>query len=472
MTHLPRATALAFLVAFPLAAGCNNSPPPECTPGTASGEAAGCMAGQVCERVTGGHPTCFAPVRIGGRVIDALDTSPIEGARVLALDANGAAISTVVLTAADGTYTLPVPAERDAMGVPSSADVTLRVDASGYQTFPTAPRSALPIDLASGTTTDGNYVVRSAATDVALLPITGGSGITLRGNVVATDAAGVLVIAEQGGVAVASGVSDTEGDFALFDVPAGMTHVAGYRAELLVTPVDVMAAAPGVDGIVLDGTTGMLSTVSGSVNLVNAPGASTTSVILVVESTFVESAARGEAPAGLRAGDVTNAFSIPNVPPGTYVVLAAFENDGLVRDPDMAIGGTAIQHVTVPPGGAPVMLDQSFKVTGALDVVSPGADGTEVITSGTPMLTWADDSSEDGYELRVFDAFGSMVWEDLAVPSHSGSGDVSVGYGGPALMAGMIYQFRATSWRTGHGTAPRTYISATEDLRGTFEYRP
>jgi hypothetical protein len=36
----------------------------------------------------------------------------------------------------------------------------------------------------------------------------------------------------------------------------------------------------------------------------------------------------------------------------------------------------------------------------------------------------------------------------------------------------MIYQFRATSWRTGHGGAARTYISATEDLRGVFEYRP
>lgn len=38
-------------------------------------------------------------------------------------------------------------------------------------------------------------------------------------------------------------------------------------------------------------------------------------------------------------------------------------------------------------------------------------------------------------------------------------------YGGPALEAGMIYQFRATSIKDG------TPISQTEDLKGVFEYR-
>jgi hypothetical protein len=33
----------------------------------------------------------------------------------------------------------------------------------------------------------------------------------------------------------------------------------------------------------------------------------------------------------------------------------------------------------------------------------------------------------------------------------------------------MIYQFRATSWRSRTGGG-RTYISATEDLRGVFLY--
>lgn len=448
--------------------GCSSPPPAQCTVGTATG----CMAGQVCEAVTGGTVACFAPLLVRGRVLDASDMHGIAHARVLALDVNGAAVSNVVESATDGSYSLPVAAERDASGAPRSASITLRVDASGYQTFPTAPRTALPIDLSTAVTTDGSPVVSSSATDVLLIARTGASGITLSGDVVGTDPGGVLVVAEQGGATVASAISDAAGSFALFDVPAGSTHVAGYRAGLRIAPIDVSAAAPGTDGLVLDVETGALATVSGSVNLVNAPGASTTSVILVVESTFVASAARGEAPAGLRAEGVTNAFSITDVPPGAYVVLAAFENDGLVRDPDTSIAGTAIQHVTVPDAGGAITLMDSFKVTGALAVVSPGAAGVEIVTDATPDFSWADDSSEDGYELRVFDAFGNMIAEDTTIPSHSGAGSVTTTYAGPALTPGMLYQFRVVSWRTGHGGVPRTYISATEDLRGVFEFRP
>jgi hypothetical protein len=432
----------------------------------------GCQTGELCETKAGSTTgVCYAQLEIHGRVLDASDHSPIEGARVLALDANGAAISRVVLSAADGTYTLPVSAARDANGAPTSANVTLHASASGYQTFATAPRTALPIDLASATTVAGHPTIMTSATDIALVPHTG-SGITLSGSVMGADAGGVLVVAEQGTAAVATAISDLDGSFALYDVPAGMTHVAGFRSGLRITPVDVTAQAPGVDGIVLAVETGGLGTVTGSVNIVNAPGASTTSVILVVESTFVETAARGEAPAGLRAGDVSNAFTIPNVPPGRYVVLAAFENDGLVRDPDMAIAGTAIQHIEVPAAGGQVPLAESFKVTGALDVVGPGADGVEVISTAMPTLEWADDSSEDGYEVRVYDAFGNMVFEDTNIASVSGGGSVRYPWTSASLTPGMIYQFRATSWRTGHTGTARTYISATEDLRGVFEYQP
>ena len=60
-------------------------------------------------------------------------------------------------------------------------------------------------------------------------------------------------------------------------------------------------------------------------------------------------------------------------------------------------------------------------------------------------------------------------WEKLDVPLVTGSGNVSVAYGGPALAPGY-YQFRAVSWREkkGGSQASRTYISATEDLRGVF----
>ena len=151
---------------------------------------------------------------------------------------------------------------------------------------------------------------------------------------------------------------------------------------------------------------------------------------------------------------------LKGVPDGEYYALAAFENDFLVRDSDTCIGGTDIVPVVV--SGSQIQLEESFKVTGALDVQSP--DGEEVV-SGTPTFVWADDSGEDHYEVAVYDAFGELVWEDTGVPGVSGDKTVSVSYAGPDLERGMVYQFRATSIKTGG-----CRISRTEDLRGVFRY--
>jgi hypothetical protein len=236
-------------------------------------------------------------------------------------------------------------------------------------------------------------------------------------------------------------------------------------------PVTVTVAGDDVTGVDLAASTDGLSIVDGRVELVNAPGGAVTTVILVVESTFDATFVRGEAPAGLRATMVSGSFSIPDVPPGRYVVLAAFENDLLVRDPDEAIAGTDIVHIDVPAGQT-FTIEQSFKVTGALVVMSPGGGGLEVITDPSPTLTWADDSSEDGYELRVYNAYGELIHEDADVGRVTGSPSVRYDWT-PAepLEVGMIYQFRAVSWRNATGLGGgRTYIAATEDLKGVFQF--
>jgi hypothetical protein len=241
--------------------------------------------------------------------------------------------------------------------------------------------------------------------------------------------------------------------------------VSGYAAGLEITPATAkVTAGMQTAGVDLKSTGAATAQVSGQVDIVNGGGAGVTSVVLALEDTFDANTARGEVPKGLRAENVTGSFAIQGVPDGKYVVLAAFENDGLVRDPDTSIGGTQIVHITVS-GGQTQAISTAFKVTGALPVVSPGADAVDTV-SGTPKLVWGDDSSEDHYEVRVFDALGNEVWEDLNVPSVSGSAQVSVDYAGPALTSGMLYQFRATSIKKG-GTA----IATTEDLKGVFLYK-
>jgi uncharacterized protein (DUF2141 family) len=472
---MPRWTWLAgMLCGCLLLGGCDEEEDLLCVAGTGEG----CDDGMVCETVEGGDPACFIPVRIEGRVFDATDDQGIGGATVVALDANGSARTTVVTTADDGSYSLPIAMQRTGDGKLATKEfVTLRVSALGYQTFPLAPRTALPIQIDTAVEQDNKLVVANAATDVALIPLAGGSaglgtiiGTIDTGGLEDLLPGGVLVVAELGGKAVSTAVSDTHGDFTLFNVPAGTAKLGGYRAGINVTPADVTVSGDVVKDVVLLASRDGLATVTGSVNIVNAPGGATTSVLLVVESTFDDATKRGESPAGMRAENVSSDFTIVDVSPGKYVVLAAFENDDLVRDPDESIGGTAIVRIDV--NGGTVDTGTSFKVTEALAVVSPGANDVEVIKTAEPVFVWADDSSEDGFELRVFDALGEMVHEDLNVPKVSGSPNVSYTWTGAAMTAGMIYQFRAVSWRDAKAGGSRTYISATEDLRGVFQYLP
>jgi len=438
----------------------NNNPPKSCNAALQTG----CSAGLVCEEVMGGEPACFAPVSFKGKVVNAFDDKPVAGARIVARDANDAAVSPVAISGADGSYSLAVPAKRDTAGKPLAAQLTLRADAAGYQTFPLAPRVALPIDV--NTAVGSPPVVQNASTDIALVPLENASGLGSVSGKVIVDSG--LALAPAGALVVAggsTGVVDFGGNFVVYNVaPSASVEVHAYAAGMQIDPASVAVEAnKETGGIELHVTSAATSKVSGSVQIVNGNGFGTTSVVLALKDTFVADAARGEVPKGLRVGNISGAYEFAGVPDGDYVVLAAFENDGLVRDPDLTIGGTSILDITV--AGGDVVVD-GFKVTGSLPTVSPGKDGIEEVM-GTPSFVWGDDSSEDHYEVRLFDAFGKKVWEDLAVPGVSGNMEVTAQYSGAPLIPGMIYQFRATSI----GKDGVTPISSTEDLRGVFVYR-
>lgn len=449
-------------------------PPPknaECDPASATA----CDNGQVCAELKSGGHRCFGAIVLHGMVEDAADHSPIEGARVMAVDEEGAAVTDVAVTDANGNYDLSVPATRDDDGNPVDSKVTLRSAAQDYQSFPSGSRVALPIDLEGATVMDGRYSVESALTTIDLIALPDGDRSEISGSIVALDShpdatvGGVLVVAKGDDGAV-SGLSDKAGHFTIFNVPAGDFDLTAYGADIQIESKSVSVTDKPLEGVELHELDAATTTVTGSVQIVNAAGGSQTSVILVVEDTFDPNAARGEVPRGLRAprsGDpnVSGSFSIGGVPNGKYVVLAAYENDDLVRDPDTNISGTDFVHLTVTGSEATMAIPESFKVTQALGTVSPGKDGPEAVTE-KPDLVWLDDSSEDWYDLHVFDAFGNEVWSSLKLPAVKGKETVTAKYEGP-LDPGMYYQFRVSSWRQpGNGDAAP--ISMTEDLRGVF----
>jgi len=461
-------------------AGCAQRPPSNTHDRTCDLTDPACGEGLVCEVVAGSEDGfCASPMTIRGVVLNIADNSPIEGALVQALDVNGAAVGTSGVTDADGAYEIIVPAIRDANGDPLDSSFTLRAQAAGFQAFPTAIRPALPVNALTATlgTVDGEagaatteFVLENTLTTIKLIALPGDTSQlgSISGTIQAESNAGLLIVAEGGGAAL-TGFSDSAGVYTIFNVPAGTYTVQGYAAgaqlDAAMTTIEATEVKVNVDLIAADRP---LNSITGSVQIVNATGGLLTSVILAVESTFVETAATGEVPPGLRVGEIDGAFTIENIPDGNYVLLAAFENDDLVRDPDESISGTQIVHLTVPDPdqGNVITFSDGFKITGALAVVGPGADGPEQITTTTPTLEWEDDSSEDGYEIHVFDAFGNEAWT-REIASVSGSETVTLTYDGP-LETGMFYQFRVTSFRERNG--PRTAISTTEGLRGVFYY--
>ncbi|MBN2343868.1 MAG: carboxypeptidase regulatory-like domain-containing protein [Deltaproteobacteria bacterium] len=447
--------------------GCKEDPKEE--DGTCDMENPNCNDGLVCAEVQNAEPMCLAPVKIVGHVLNISDDAPIEGALIQARDANGAAAGTSAVSDAEGAYELIVPAVRDAEGKPLStnSDYTLAAQAQGFELFPTAVRPSLPIDVSTSVANgDSEYAVENAITTIKLFPIQDAAdslGI-ISGTIESDNCAGILVVAEADASGVV-GFSDSECEYTIFNVPAGTYTVMGYAVGVQLTAAEATVAT-GNETVDVDLTVSnnALSTVSGNVNIVNAPGDAETSVILAVESTFVEGTALAQIPPGLRVGPITGQFVFENVPDGRYVVLAAYENDFLVRDPDQSIGGTSIVHIQVPDpdSGNNIVLPESFKVTEALEVVSPGAEEPTQVDDTNLILEWVDDSSEQSYEISVIDALGNLIWE-TTIDGVSGSETASVMYAGDPLEEGMYYQFKVTS--ISNGGSP---LSTTEDLKGVF----
>jgi hypothetical protein len=420
----------------------------------------GCDDGLVCETVESGDPACFQPVLVRGDVFDLGDDGAIVAARVVALDVDHAAASDVGVSDVDGRYELRIPSSRDADGAPIGIEVTLRADADGYQSFPGGVRRAIAVDTSSAVADgDGPWVLDGSQTDVGLAALPAGSGTaSITGHVELPDGLGALVVAE-GGAVGHDAVVGRDGSFAILNLEADDYTVSAYAPGLVHETAEVTLAGGETADVTLDLLGDAGGAISGTVQFVNASGLSTTSVVVFVESTFDATLMSGAAPPAMDLPGVTGSFTFEGVPPGRYVILAAFPDDQLVRDPDSCTSGTDIVHIEV--ADAPVDAPYSFKITEALSMISP-APGA-VVADGIPTFSWVDDSSEDPYQIAVHDSFGAPVWS-AEIPGASGA-DPSVTYDGASpLPGGLYYQVRVTSLRQG-GTCE---ISTTEDLAGVF----
>jgi hypothetical protein len=438
-----------------------------------------CADGFVCEQVQGQEQSrCFAPVQVQGRVFNLSTGAGIPNALVAAVDPDGAPVGSQAVSGADGGYSLPIPSVRaDEKGAPVAQRITLRAAAKDHLPFPSGIRVSLPVNTEGAARAKEDdetlpLVVKSGLTDVGLveLPAEQRDNPSIIGTVeMGTNRRGVLVVAQPTNSTTAKGysaVADGSGAFRIFNVPQGEYTVQAYaRGTNYTAATAPVEAGKDTTGVQVKRSEAPTAQLSGTVNIVATVGGQATSVVMVVESTFNEPLARGEVPPGLRAPEpgtapnVTNSFVIEGVPDGRYVVLAAFENDGLVRDPDPNIAGTQIQRVTVSNGTASA--SPTFKVTGAVSIVGPGAGESVEEVTGTPRFTWKPYSSSQAYDVSVFDSFGNEVWK-MRKAAVTGS-DNTLDYAGTALVPGNVYQWRVTA--LGNSLTPK---SLSEDLRGLF----
>ncbi|MFH1529998.1 MAG: hypothetical protein ABIK09_04580 [Pseudomonadota bacterium] len=434
-----------------------------------------CGEGFACEVISdqANRTACVAVVRLEGSVFDLLTDAPVVGALVMARNTGSSSASGVVTTAIDGTFAIEIPVVRNSHGDPATDDIyTFFVSARDYLSYPSLQRPVVPVTLTGfvpETSDDPHSAWRfsSPLTVIGLLPVKDSDlGLAAMSGQVTAAGGGALIVAECAAPPCPYGYTDLFGAFTLYNIPPGTYTVAAYRKGLYIEKKVVDVSEDDLAGIELTDVSFGGGSASGSVNIVNAPGGSKTSVVLIPESTFHETLVTGIVAPGLRAPapptapNVSGAFSITGIPKGRYVVLAAYENDGLVRDPDPGISGTQVVHFEISATTTSLALD-AFKITEALAIVSPGGNGPEAVT-GPFSFVWKDDSSEDAYNLKLYDAYGDLVWEKQMDEGVSGGTNVDVPYDGPALVPGMTYQWKVVSYHKG---GP---IATTEDLRGVF----
>ncbi|MBN2695720.1 hypothetical protein JXR93_13760 [bacterium] len=432
-----------------------------------------CSNGMVCESIENESLTgCFLPAYISGKVFDIQSLENISNARVIASTKTGDFISNLSVTSELGEYIFLTPTKRDHDGKPLKTGQNyylLNITAQNYINYPSYFRAAIPIYPDDYQLIENSYIYKSTLTEIPLVPLQESeqNGKSISGKL-SEKIAGVMIVAQCETSPCPYTYSDLNGEFLIFNVKNGNYKVKAYKKGLSYDSVDIIVNNADVNDVILTKNSNQFGTVSGSVNIVNAPGGSLTSVVLIPKAIFHSTFIKGEIAPGLRAPEpptepnITGDYAISGIPEGDYVVLAAFENDGLVRDPDQSIGGTQIVYFSIPQDNSYSISLDNFKVTEALEILSPGANEIEGVI-GAPIFSWKDDSSEDEYFLELFNVYGEIVYTKI-VPK-SGGEDLSLTYDGDPLEVGMFYQWRVTSRKTKDGGIN---LSTSEDLKGIF----
>jgi hypothetical protein len=406
--------------------------------------------------------------KITGKVTDLSTGAALSEATVIAFDANTNSPVSTSKTNTSGDYTLDV----------AEGNYFLKFYKQGYESVP--PLGIEPVPFA---VTIGQTATQPAQMSVSKITNTG--YINGKVSVGSTAQPGVLVIAEGNGSAY-SAITDKDGNYTIFNVPAAAYEVKGYMADYSTTsaPATVTANTASND-IDLTLTQGVSGTVAGTFKVISqttiATPPSTMDISLVHPVTK-------ETIPGLSQNvpySSSLSYSFSKVPDGTFIVRASYGNDYIVIDPDY-ITRFGDYKVTLA-NGTPTPVSVDIVATSATILSSPTNEMNTTVpidVAATPTFEWVAYASTSDYVIEVTDAStGTVIWggftnssgtitKNITIPSNTTS--ISYNSDGKAsaqLVVGKVYRWRVFASKNNAQTGSWNLIAASEDQLGLIKIK-
>lgn len=393
-----------------------------------------------------------------GIVLEKGTTTGIAGAKITVYDAaTNAPTSYTLTTGTDGSYSILLP----------PGTYYLRIEKQGYIPIPTNNTTPITFTVTAGGTSSNNFeLTKSTVTNAGFIS----------GTVKSASAgiAGALVVASNTTNGY-SGISDANGNYVIYNVPAGSYSVSAYKASYNGNAVSASVVVNAeTKSINIDLTSNATANVTGQVAFLATNNKE-------VDVTLVNPFTR-EAVPGLAVKTVNYIYDIKNVPIGKYIMRATYNNDSLVVDPDWIVKfGEPVINVTAATG----TFTQNVSVTGAVALTSP----TNPITSVTPVevsasgltLVWKPYPSTNDYVVEISDMSGNVIWggfnksgspilKNITFPSSITSCVVPSTVN---LKVGQIYRWKVYASKNDVKSLPEGWklISSSEDQQGLIKIK-
>ncbi|GAC1423931.1 MAG: hypothetical protein NVS1B13_08970 [Flavisolibacter sp.] len=280
---------------------------------------------------------------------------------------------------------------------------------------------------------------------------------------------GVLVVAHSGSNGYSS-ISDNNGNYTIFNVPANSYNVKGFNASYNSDSINVnVVSTVNSSGSNVTLSPGASGSVTGTVTFLATANKD-------VDVSLINPFTKETIP-GLSTMTSAGSYTIYNVPNGDYIARASFRNDTIVMDPDWLLKNG---QPTVTVSG--VAATRNFSVTNSVILSDPTNSPSSTVPlkiSGTsPTFTWGPYPSTNDYVIEVSDKNGNVIWggfsgsgtattRNFTIPSSQ----TNIVYNSnntatQPLQAGNVYRWRIFACKNVTGSPSWKLISVSEDQMG------